>query len=253
MARGWGLTQLGHQRQAVAAALHAAGAGCKATGIVATTPVPPNPPFAHRRYQAAYRELARKHPSFRARSETTDLIVDISLQVRGGKQRAGGTAGPQRHAVRAAAPLDRRLFSHQRTTPPPTTMSHLPVRPLFRPRPPSPQPFRSFRPDGVILFSDILTPLPAIGVPFEIDDNKGPLIDDPFRSADQVRARTAGRLRPAARSTLPAITCCERRHEHRAAAEPRVFPWLPCLPPYTPTPAHTCPRARSCRSCTRST
>jgi uroporphyrinogen-III decarboxylase len=34
------------------------------------------------RYQAAYRELARKHPSFRERSETTELIVDISLQVR---------------------------------------------------------------------------------------------------------------------------------------------------------------------------
>lgn len=80
------------------------------------------------RYQAAYRELARKHPSFRARSETTDLIVDISLQ-----------------------------------------------------------PFRSFKPDGVILFSDILTPLPAIGVPFEIDDNKGPLIDDPIRSMEQLK------------------------------------------------------------------
>jgi uroporphyrinogen decarboxylase len=80
------------------------------------------------RYQAAYRELARKHPSFRERSETTDLIVDISLQ-----------------------------------------------------------PFRSFRPDGVILFSDILTPLPAVGVPFEIDDNKGPLIDDPIRTHDQLK------------------------------------------------------------------
>ena len=48
------------------------------------------------------------------------------------------------------------------------------------------QPWRSFRPDGVILFSDILTPLPGIGVSFEIDDNKGPLLDDPIRSADQV-------------------------------------------------------------------
>jgi uroporphyrinogen decarboxylase len=52
--------------------------------------------------------------------------------------------------------------------------------------PPS-QPWRSFKPDGVILFSDILTPLPGIGVSFEIDDNKGPLLDDPIRSADQVR------------------------------------------------------------------
>uniref|UniRef100_A0A383V4C4 Uroporphyrinogen decarboxylase n=1 Tax=Tetradesmus obliquus TaxID=3088 RepID=A0A383V4C4_TETOB len=80
------------------------------------------------RYQAAYRELARKHPSFRERSETTELIVDISLQ-----------------------------------------------------------PFRSFKPDGVILFSDILTPLPGIGVPFEIDDNKGPLLDNPIRSKEQLK------------------------------------------------------------------
>ena len=28
----------------------------------------------------AYRELAKKHPSFRERSENTDLIVDITLQ-----------------------------------------------------------------------------------------------------------------------------------------------------------------------------
>jgi len=50
------------------------------------------------------------------------------------------------------------------------------------------QPWRSFRPDGVILFSDILTPLPALGVPFEIDDAKGPLIDAPIRTLEGVRA-----------------------------------------------------------------
>ena len=43
------------------------------------------------------------------------------------------------------------------------------------------QPWHSFKPDGVILFSDILTPLSACGIPFEIDDNKGPLIDQPIR------------------------------------------------------------------------
>jgi uroporphyrinogen-III decarboxylase len=73
------------------------------------------------RYQKAYRDLAKKHPGFRERSETTDLIVEISLQ-----------------------------------------------------------PWESFRPDGVILFSDILTPLEACGVPFEIDDNAGPLIEAPI-------------------------------------------------------------------------
>ena len=48
------------------------------------------------------------------------------------------------------------------------------------------QPWKSFKPDGVILFSDILTPLPGIGVAFEIDDNKGPLLDSPIRNMDQV-------------------------------------------------------------------
>lgn len=80
------------------------------------------------RYQKAYRDLAKKFPSFRERSETVDLIVEISLQ-----------------------------------------------------------PFHSFSPDGVILFSDILTPLPGIGVPFEIDDVKGPIISNPLRTLDQVQ------------------------------------------------------------------
>ena len=48
------------------------------------------------------------------------------------------------------------------------------------------QPWNSFKPDGVILFSDILTPLPAFGVEMEIDDNKGPLIEDPLTHADQM-------------------------------------------------------------------
>jgi uroporphyrinogen-III decarboxylase len=80
------------------------------------------------RYQKSYRELAKKHPDFRQRSETTELIVEISLQ-----------------------------------------------------------PFESFKPDGVILFSDILTPLPALGVEFEIDDAKGPILENTIRSMDQVK------------------------------------------------------------------
>ncbi|KAF5832444.1 uroporphyrinogen decarboxylase chloroplast precursor [Dunaliella salina] len=80
------------------------------------------------RYQQSYRELAKKHPGFRERSETTELIVEISLQ-----------------------------------------------------------PWRSFRPDGIILFSDILTPLPAMGVAFDIDDNKGPIIDDPIRDMEGIK------------------------------------------------------------------
>lgn len=48
------------------------------------------------------------------------------------------------------------------------------------------QPWRAFRPDGVILFSDILTPLPAIGIPFDIIESKGPIIEPPIRSQDQI-------------------------------------------------------------------
>ena len=80
------------------------------------------------RYMQEYRDLAVKHPSFRERSETTDLITEITLQ-----------------------------------------------------------PWRAFQPDGVILFSDILTPLPAIGIPFEIDDYKGPILDSPIRDAEGLK------------------------------------------------------------------
>jgi uroporphyrinogen decarboxylase len=52
------------------------------------------------------------------------------------------------------------------------------------------QPWRAFRPDGVIMFSDILTPLPGIGIPFDIIESKGPIIDDPIRTQEQVDALT---------------------------------------------------------------
>jgi len=50
------------------------------------------------------------------------------------------------------------------------------------------QPWRAFRPDGVILFSDILTPLTGMGIPFDIVESKGPLIDPPIRTQAQVDA-----------------------------------------------------------------
>ncbi|XP_055960740.1 uroporphyrinogen decarboxylase 1, chloroplastic isoform X1 [Mercurialis annua] len=81
------------------------------------------------RYMAVYRKLAQKHPSFRERSETTDLIVEISLQ-----------------------------------------------------------PWEAFHPDGVIIFSDILTPLPAFGVPFDIEEVRGPVIQTPIRSEEGLKA-----------------------------------------------------------------
>ena len=50
------------------------------------------------------------------------------------------------------------------------------------------QPFRFYKPDGVILFSDILTPLPGMGINFDIVESKGPLINDPIRSINQVNS-----------------------------------------------------------------
>lgn len=48
------------------------------------------------------------------------------------------------------------------------------------------QPYRAFHPDGVIMFSDILTPLPGMGIPFDIVESKGPVIDPPIRSLEQI-------------------------------------------------------------------
>ena len=50
------------------------------------------------------------------------------------------------------------------------------------------QPFNAFKPDGVILFSDILTPLPGMGIDFDIIESKGPQIGDPIRTMAQVEA-----------------------------------------------------------------
>jgi len=53
------------------------------------------------------------------------------------------------------------------------------------------QPWKAFQPDGVILFSDIVTPLPGLGIEMDIAEGKGPIIDSPIRSQAQV-----DRLRP---------------------------------------------------------
>ncbi|NEO20153.1 MULTISPECIES: uroporphyrinogen decarboxylase [unclassified Moorena] len=48
------------------------------------------------------------------------------------------------------------------------------------------QPWKAFKPDGVILFSDILTPLPGIGIEFDIVESKGPIINQPIRTQEQI-------------------------------------------------------------------
>lgn len=52
------------------------------------------------------------------------------------------------------------------------------------------QPWRAFQPDGVILFSDILTFLPGVNIPFDITAGKGPIIADPIRTMEQVKKMT---------------------------------------------------------------
>ncbi|HIK31077.1 MAG TPA: uroporphyrinogen decarboxylase [Oscillatoriales cyanobacterium M59_W2019_021] len=119
------------------------------------------------RYLKAYRELSQKYPSFRERSETPDLAIEISLQ-----------------------------------------------------------PFYAFKPDGVILFSDILTPLPGIGIPFEILESQGPILQYPIRSQTQVDALTP--LDP--ETTLPFICPILRTLRQEVAGQATVLgfvgaPW----------------------------
>ncbi len=53
------------------------------------------------------------------------------------------------------------------------------------------QPVRRYGVDAAILFSDIVTPVQAVGVPIEIRAGVGPVLDEPFRSVDDL-----ARLRP---------------------------------------------------------
>merc|ERR1711924_449125 len=50
------------------------------------------------------------------------------------------------------------------------------------------QPWRTFGVDGIIMFSDILTPLPALGIDFDVVKGTGPVIGAPLRSMEDVSA-----------------------------------------------------------------
>ena len=56
------------------------------------------------------------------------------------------------------------------------------------------QPWRAFRPDGVIMFSDILTPLPGMGIPFDIVESKGPMRSEEHTSELQSLTNLVCRL-----------------------------------------------------------
>ena len=71
---------------------------------------------------AEYRDLCKKWPTFRERSEIPEVAVEVSLQ-----------------------------------------------------------PWRNYKTDGCILFSDILTPLPGMGIEFTIDEKVGGSLPLRFR------------------------------------------------------------------------
>ncbi|GFR47650.1 hypothetical protein Agub_g9393 [Astrephomene gubernaculifera] len=52
------------------------------------------------------------------------------------------------------------------------------------------QPLRAFGTDGIIFFSDILTPLPGMGIEFDMVKGKGPVIADPVRSIERLKQLT---------------------------------------------------------------
>jgi len=50
------------------------------------------------------------------------------------------------------------------------------------------QPWRNYKTDGCILFSDILTPFPGMGVEFVIDEKRGPVMEKPMRDWEAAKA-----------------------------------------------------------------
>lgn len=86
------------------------------------------------RHMACYRELVKKYPTFRQRSEIPDVAVEISLQ-----------------------------------------------------------PVNQYDTDGCILFSDILTPLPAMGCEFQIEEKRGPVMKEAVRDKDSFEKIMASR------------------------------------------------------------
>ena len=63
------------------------------------------------------------------------------------------------------------------------------------------QPLRRYDVDAAILFSDIVVPLRAVGVDVEIKPGVGPVVDRPFRHADDL-----SQLRPLEPADVPYIT-----------------------------------------------
>ena len=82
------------------------------------------------------------------------------------------------------------------------------------------QPWRAFQTDGVIMFSDILTPLPALGIEFDVIKGKGPRIDSPI-----------SRWGPGGRRRCGGEGMARGRRAGMQARPPRSDPWHSPAPP----------------------
>jgi uroporphyrinogen decarboxylase len=101
------------------------------------------------RHIKEYRDLVKKYPTFRERSEIPEVAVEVSLQ-----------------------------------------------------------PWRNYKTDGCILFSDILTPLPGMGIEFDIDEKVGPVVT-PIRDWDAVQKVSSNHMELFALCCLPFLCLYE--------------------------------------------
>jgi len=88
------------------------------------------------------------------------------------------------------------------------------------------QPWRNYKTDGCILFSDILTPLPGMGCEFTIDEKLGPLME-PCRSWDDIKK--IHKIDPSTATPFVAETLKALRHE--VDSQTAVLGFVGC--PYT--------------------
>lgn len=82
------------------------------------------------------------------------------------------------------------------------------------------QPYRAFGTDAVIMFSDILTPLPALGVDFDVISGSGPVIPDPIRAPYHIDALINAPFDP--KSSLPFISEILSNLRSELASDPDV-------------------------------
>jgi len=144
------------------------------------------------RHMQVYRDLCKKHKTFRERSENADVATEISLQ-----------------------------------------------------------PWRKYGTDGCILFSDILTPFPGMGVDFDITEKEGPKMNTWTTMADVERIKLMDphkvRLLATPWCTCAACVCTSASCTSATSClvtPPRLIPCFattpaPCLP--------RCSRRRSSR------